>query len=293
MKQMYDYIIYGATLSGIAASISACRAGYSVLLINYYGFPGGNITEGLCCMQLKHGWQNTDSFAESLIKEAAGENWGILFEDENKVVLNPETVKYLLLQKLTENGVDLLFHVQPCEVIKEEDHYCIHLLAKEGIIKAEAKELIDASDNMGLASFLSPVDKSVKGMKLNIFTTKLPSLSDSLFDIADNYVLLPDQRAWVSMNIDETDLLEAEKASQRKLEEISSALEKAGARLQIVPPCTYVEFESRPEGIKLPAGVYYINSLLQGVSASITGSENELTKAFETEKMINSLSLFK
>lgn len=47
----YDYIIYSASLAGVLTAIDLSNKGHSVLLLNFYGFMGGSITESLNCYQ--------------------------------------------------------------------------------------------------------------------------------------------------------------------------------------------------------------------------------------------------
>jgi phytoene dehydrogenase-like protein len=46
-KNVYDLIVAGGGLSGVAAAVAAAREGVSVLLIERYGFLGGMATAGM------------------------------------------------------------------------------------------------------------------------------------------------------------------------------------------------------------------------------------------------------
>jgi hypothetical protein len=135
-----DVLVVGAGPAGIAAAISAARTGARTMIVERFGFVGGNLTAGLVgpCMtsfsldgetQLIRG-----VFDEMVVRmEAMGQAihpskvpasspWcGFIEYGHDKVTpFDPEAVKLVALDMLREAGVDVLLHTFVADAIVED-----------------------------------------------------------------------------------------------------------------------------------------------------------------------------
>jgi len=141
----YDLVILGASIPAVVAAIRAKRSGSNVLIVNSYGFPGGPITESLCCRLDKPAMYTDITVTREIYDLIAGADRAILYENQTYIVLNPEVVKYQLQEKLLAEDIELLWHVSPWQA-KTDDNRLVELsmLAKEGTIRIQADAWIDA-----------------------------------------------------------------------------------------------------------------------------------------------------
>ncbi|MGH2551360.1 MAG: FAD-dependent oxidoreductase [Thermomicrobiales bacterium] len=135
-----DVLVVGAGPAGIAAAIGAARAGARTMIVERFGFVGGNLTAGLVgpCMtsysldgetQLIRG-----VFDEMIVrmeemgkaihpsKVPASSPWcGFIEYGHDKVTpFDPEAVKLVALDMLREAGVEILLHTFVADAIVED-----------------------------------------------------------------------------------------------------------------------------------------------------------------------------
>ncbi len=234
INQNYDYILYSGSVAGVVISTNLKRKGYSVLLLNRYGFCGGTITESLNLHQrMTCDLIKKDSITSFIIEKLINSKESYIFMDYNYFVLNPEFLKYELQRILVENGVDSLFHIITKKIEKNENGFVVTVYGREGDIKLNAKKIIDASSDFSFYSCLSPSDRELVRGFVNIITT--PVKDSSIFDNAYKKILLNDKRWWVSYEIEVNNLFEIEIQSQCILDEINKKLLEQNSRIQLVP----------------------------------------------------------
>ncbi len=146
-----DLVILGASIPAVVAAIRARRSGSKVLIVNSYGFPGGPITENLCCRLHKPSIYTDIPVTGEIYDLITCADRSILCEDESYILLNPEVVKYQLQEKLLAEGINLFWHVSPWKA-KFEDYRLVELsmLAKEGTVQIRADAWIEAGARLGL-----------------------------------------------------------------------------------------------------------------------------------------------
>lgn len=125
-----DVLVVGSGPAGLAAAISSARNGARTLLVERYGFLGGNLTAGLVgpCMtsySLDGKTQLIKGIFDELVvrlervgaaihpsKISAGSEYsGFIVYGHDKVTpFNPEAVKMVAMEMCLEAGVDLLLH---------------------------------------------------------------------------------------------------------------------------------------------------------------------------------------
>ncbi|HEX2963165.1 MAG TPA: FAD-dependent oxidoreductase [Ignavibacteriales bacterium] len=235
-SKKYDVVVYGATVAGVIYALNERGAGKDVLMINRYGFPGGSITSGLNCLQ-KIKEPEGEGFYKQFISSLKKDKYGILYNDEKRVLVNPETVKMILQELLVANGVDMLFHVNPLKTETKSEHRLeLDLVGKDGIIKMTTSLLLDASENFLFSFIHGRFQPREVARKVNLFTTRPLENGFLVYEGISNYVKLRDGRYWVSLK-------SADGLSEKEAGRFTPVLHNSGARIQLMPPEIYSRFE--------------------------------------------------
>jgi len=270
IDKKFDFIIYPANLVGCVTAIQKSNEGAEVLLLNNYGFPGGEITHSLCC----HQFINEELISGTTLKiynQIVEERHGLFYKHLDQVVINPESVKYVLQKNLEQSRIDLLFHVVPFKIKDENTFKQIHLSAKEGELVYTAKKIIDCSENFLLMKLLGIKRELIKA-NFNLFVNKSGNYGfniDLLKDeevikhkAVEKFVQLFDLRFWVSLNIPvEGQELFLDNEAQKILNEYEIYLLTKGIRVQLIAPQTYRLYKSD----SLPdfnEDIFHVNSLI-------------------------------
>lgn len=272
-SKIYDVVVYGATVAGVICALKKQAEGQNVLLFNRYGFPGGSITSGLNCLQ-RIREPECDGFYEQFIYSLKKDKYGILYRDENRVIVNPEAVKMILQDLLVANGVDVLFHVTPLKTETKNDHRLeMDLVGKDGIIRLASSSLLDASENFLVSFIHGRFQPREIARKVNLFTTRPRENGFLIYEGISNYVKLSDGRYWVSLKSTEG---MTEKAAERFI----PVLHNSGARIQLLPPEAYNRFEAELEN-EIPEEP--VRTIEEVLSKNFL-SDEQLVRAFEIEK---------
>jgi len=253
----YDYIIYSASLAGVLTAIDLSKKGNSVLLLNFYGFTGGSITESLNCYQFAE-VKSLSATAKNLFENIINSKHGILYRSENEFVFNPETLKMILQEEIENSNFDLLFHIVPFYLKQREDHVEFSVTGKEGIFNVKGKIIIDASDEYDLLK-LENVKRSVKEIYYNLFLTGMKGDKWQSFERLNKFIKLDDNRYWASLKIPkpENDFF-IENASQKILNQFEEAVQKNEGRVQLIAPQSQKIYEV--DKLKISEKIYHINS---------------------------------
>lgn len=124
-----EVLVVGAGPAGIGAAIAAARNGSKVLLLERYGFLGGNLTIAMVNPMFTFhdvkGKQVIRGIAGELVnrlvtlKSSQGHITDLTFDNASMTPFDPEGMKYLLFQMALEAGVELLLHTWAVGVQKE------------------------------------------------------------------------------------------------------------------------------------------------------------------------------
>lgn len=127
-----DVLVVGGGPAGIGAAIAAARNGSEVLLVERYGFVGGNMTIAMVNPMFtfhdEKGNQVIRGIAgevvERLIDKTAslGHVMDMTFDNPSMTPFDPEGMKLLLLEMLEESGVKLLLHTVVADAITENSN---------------------------------------------------------------------------------------------------------------------------------------------------------------------------
>jgi hypothetical protein len=247
-EKVYDYIIYSANLLGCVYAINIAKKGASVLLLNNYGFAGGGLTNSLSCYQ-KISENEISGTTGEIYQNIVSKKNSVFYKNQNELVLNPETIKIVLQEILVENKIDLLFHVLPIRIKKEENRKNIYLSAREGTIVKKANNIIDTSERFSLMRFAG-LRKKLSKCYFNLFLCKSSFAEKDNYDkivlhkSVNRFIKLDDSRYWISLNIPfpENELF-LENIAQKILNEFEMLALENGGRVQLVAPQTFRKYE--------------------------------------------------
>lgn len=149
-----DVLVVGGGSAGVAAAVSAGRAGIKTILIEKSTFLGGTATGALVTPMMKNTLLAKGLFSEvcDRLMQAGG---GATFKDGNPGWFNPEIYKIVLDKMCLEAGVKLMFENQIIAVTVETCHgksLCrgkslekVFFINKGGFFSIHAKEFIDCT----------------------------------------------------------------------------------------------------------------------------------------------------
>lgn len=156
-----DVLVCGGGIAGTMAAIAAARRGADVILVERYGFLGGNATAG--AVSQFNSWQTAGGrrvvagLAQEVVERlaklgGAGEHQVFTMSTGNKmdrIEYAPETLKIVLDEMVREAEVRPLFHATILDVATEGRQItAVRVLTKSGIIEIRPRVLIDTSGDI-------------------------------------------------------------------------------------------------------------------------------------------------
>ncbi|MEK6793307.1 MAG: FAD-dependent oxidoreductase [Spirochaetota bacterium] len=144
----FDVIVAGGGPAGFAAAVSAAREGAKTLLLEQTGAVGGIATSGL----MSHWAGSADS---SILKEIYDRSTQPGPEEKfpHRGTINPERLKFIMLEMLFEAKVDVLLYTFVSDVVKEGDAVRgVIVENKSGRNAYTAKTVIDATGDGDVAA---------------------------------------------------------------------------------------------------------------------------------------------
>lgn len=118
----YDIAVFGGGPAGLAAAITAARAGKKTILLEKNGYLGGNLATGLPPLGFldEHGRQCIAGFGQEFVDRLVerGQCYGHRYCPKHNSISNmdAEGVKILAIDMCREAGVDILLHCQTQKV---------------------------------------------------------------------------------------------------------------------------------------------------------------------------------
>ena len=150
----YDVFVAGAGLAGVAAAVCAARDDLRVAIVEYFGAPGGMPTSGLLAAvngQRRGEEHVVDGIAAEMDDrlEAIG---GRQADAEGRIRYDPERIKRVLLDMLTEAGVETFLYTHLIDAVTEDNRITHAVVAsKSGIEAFEARLFVDDTGDADLA----------------------------------------------------------------------------------------------------------------------------------------------
>lgn len=159
-----EVLVVGAGPAGIGAAIAAARSGAKVLLVERYGFLGGNLTIAMVNPMFTfhdvNGKQVIRGIAGELVtrlvalKASKGHTTDLTFDNASMTPFDPEGMKFLLFQLVTESGVSLLLHTWAVAVQREGNRISSVIIEnKSGRQAIIPKIVIDCSADADIVAF--------------------------------------------------------------------------------------------------------------------------------------------
>ncbi len=164
MNKNYDVIVCGGGTAGIAAALSASRAGKKTLVIEKNAYVGGTAASGLPFIDFfnLNGKQIISGIAQEIVDRLKKENatLGHIMTNETEGHLNsitfidPEWVKIVAEEMLLESGCEILYHSFVCAATVENSTLKgITVANKAGLTQYTAKCFIDTTGDADLSYF--------------------------------------------------------------------------------------------------------------------------------------------
>lgn len=150
--EKYNLIVAGGGLSGVAAAVSAARAGLKVLLVEKSGCLGGAISNNLVFPFMSYwigtpGEENHKYITGGIFKEMRKREEQYV-EDYSDRNFKSEYFKILLDDMVTEAGVNVIFHSIVFDVATEKAEVkSIYVTTPSGVMSFSADFFIDATGN--------------------------------------------------------------------------------------------------------------------------------------------------
>ena len=154
----FDVIVLGGGFTGCAAAVSAARLGRRVLLLEASGFLGGAASNNLIFPLMPYSTTVTGEDGEERRHYLSR---GFLAELVNDLTasgdirgdsqFNDEALKLLLDRKVTEAGVEVLFHATLCGVAKEGERIgSVSVATKAGVLTFNGRMFVDCTGDADL-----------------------------------------------------------------------------------------------------------------------------------------------
>lgn len=156
-----DVVVCGGGVAGTMAALAAARNGVDVLLVERYGFLGGNATAGAVAQfnswQTAAGRRVVAGLADEVVDRlrrlgGAGEHETFVMSNGHtmdRVAYAPETLKLVFDEMVTEAGVRPLLHASLLDVSCDGRRIdTVRVLAKSGVIAIRPQVLIDATGDI-------------------------------------------------------------------------------------------------------------------------------------------------
>lgn len=149
-----DVAVVGGGTTGIAAAVASARNGARTVLVESRGFVGGNATavSSYLGFHSREGILVSGGIALELHRRLRRCGGATAFYADpicgSVTVCNPDELKLVALEMLSEAGAELFLHCRCCAARCESGRVvAIYLLANEGIIEMTAKQVIDCTDS--------------------------------------------------------------------------------------------------------------------------------------------------
>jgi hypothetical protein len=147
-----DAIIVGGGTTGLAAAISAARAGARTLLVEQCGFLGGNATviPGWLGFHSLAGEQVVGGLPDGLVRRLQGEGRATRFERDpicgSVVGVDPHWWKVFAAELVGEEGIAVRLHTRAVEAAHQAGRVRVQLDCRGVVEDVSANVLIDCTD---------------------------------------------------------------------------------------------------------------------------------------------------
>jgi len=149
----YDVVVAGAGITGVIAAIAAARTGARTLIVEGSGFVGGMVTVGR--LTKPTGPVEGGIYREFLERAAAYGGADIATQrsywGEYSGIFDPEVMQRVIIEALTESGVEVLLHARVTEVVRDQAVRGLEVLTKSGRRLVLGRAVVDATGDGDVA----------------------------------------------------------------------------------------------------------------------------------------------
>jgi len=245
MKKTYDTIIWGASPAVLKKAIELKDQGRDVVLLNKFGFPGGNLTEALSCYVAPDAL-SSDPLMEELVRGVEKLRFGVIYNHQNVRVLHPEAVKRVAWKTITSHDIPVIFHLTPLRIEQGREKTEITLFGREGTVTLNTGELLDLSDNCFLGHFGEEDLRYQGSIRINCFFKDMNPEMEEYFGFEK--VLKTDVGAFAVFQQREVLWDDIEKRFNESLDQLAvEGWKKFGVRMLIMPVYPELILEKREQ----------------------------------------------
>lgn len=143
-----EVLVVGSGPAGFSAAYTAAKNGAEVVLVEQCGDVGGISTAGL----MSH-WTGScgNTIYSEILRRSSEKNEGE-FHNQITTIIDPEKLKTLYLEMLSEAGVKIMLYTFACDAIMEDNHIKgVTVVNKSGFVNIYANVVIDASGDGDIA----------------------------------------------------------------------------------------------------------------------------------------------
>jgi|GEM_PF-3788128 len=226
-----DSVVYSASLGGILTVLAMRNAGLNPLLMNPTGFPGGDITQTLACIQVKPEGDAPDLLPQALLDLLSRQFQSI---DEHKLFIDPESWKQVLRVLIKALQIPALFHITPHAIQRHGDDIEMAYMDRQGAKTMKLKRVVDCSVRGDLSyrtDGLKPARQDSPKGCIHLSCTGLAMKSQ----ITSVDITQLQDRQWLRKNVNAQWLDQPGLAFDAALESLSNLIQGAGGELQMVP----------------------------------------------------------
>jgi len=150
-----DVLVVGSGIAGSTAAVTAARQGARTMVIDRFGYPGGNMGPGM--IGGAPNLELPESMAKTGLPGIPGEFVGRCEKYCNAQLLNhyfrdSQVISYVWLKMMQESGVQLMFNTWAADPIMEDNKVTGLLVEnKSGAQAIKTKVIIDATGDADLA----------------------------------------------------------------------------------------------------------------------------------------------
>ena len=149
-------LVVGGGPAGIGAAIASAKAGVETLLIENYGFMGGEATwgVGMCINQMRPDGEPRGFVHELLLQKLQNLGEQAVRIATHQFFVNVEYLKAAILDALDDVGCKYLVHVKAVDAITEGNRVVGVLVAtKSGLVEIRSDVVVDCSGDADIAYF--------------------------------------------------------------------------------------------------------------------------------------------
>lgn len=159
-----DVLIVGGGPTGIAAALASARMGVKTMLVEKYGFLGGNLTTSMVnpifTFHDINGRQVIKGIADEIVKEMTRQGVSLnhvtdlTFDNASMTPFDPEGIKVILFNMLKDAGVELLLHSLVTNVQRLNNSVkTVFIENKSGRQALRVNYIVDCSGDADVAAF--------------------------------------------------------------------------------------------------------------------------------------------